>query len=318
MSKLILCSGEALYDFISKERGKNLGDSALFEKRVGGSPLNVAIGLVRLGAKVGFMTKLSTDSFGKGIYNFIKKEGITTDYLTTDNHGKTTLAFVSLMENGKPDFEFYREDASDTNLKWEDIQKFDFSKLSIFHFGSIAIINGATSETLIRLFEFLKGKVVTSFDPNVRPNLIDNKLGFLKKIYQIAKEVDILKMSDDDARYIFGTSKIIPIVNRLERRNKVTIITYGKDGSVCFYKDNLFKEKSRKYGEIIDTTGCGDAYMAGFLYIINESGISKNSIRNAQIYGTIAAGIVATKYGGADSMPYGKELDQYLREENIQ
>ena len=75
----VYCVGEALIDFVSKEAGKSLSEAKVFEKHVGGAPLNVAVGVSRLGVDTGFVGRVGNDPFGKNII-------ICTNYATVFSH----------------------------------------------------------------------------------------------------------------------------------------------------------------------------------------------------------------------------------------
>ena len=81
----ILCAGEILYDFISQSPNKGLGETKIFEKRPGGSPFNVAVGLAKLGADVSFLSKIGSDEFGKSLLKYIKENHINTDCIISQN-----------------------------------------------------------------------------------------------------------------------------------------------------------------------------------------------------------------------------------------
>jgi fructokinase len=307
---VILCAGEALFDFISKNPGMGLGRSVLFEKRPGGAPFNVAVGLSRLGDDVAFLTKLADDSFGKALKETMEKEGINTDYVVVEGGYKTTLAFVALDENGRPDFEFYRENAADMNLRFSEVSV-DFSKVSFYHFGSISIIQPPSSETFSEIFCRLEGKAITSFDPNVRRNLIKDRNAYLEKLREILKDVDVLKLSDTDMEYIVGEVNLEGFVKMYSRENKATFLTLGEKGSVAYYGGKIIKQKALKFGKTVDTTGCGDAYMAGVIHVINKEGLSLESVKRAAELGSLIAGIVATRYGAASAIPKIEELRKF-------
>eukprot|EP01037_Dinobryon_pediforme_P041228 gene41228-50861_t len=94
---MILPAGEALFDMIKRP------DSALIEPVIGGSTLNVALGLARLGRPTGYLTKLSTDYFGNQLADFLAREGIATDYVVRAPGMQTTLAFAFLQPGGHAD-----------------------------------------------------------------------------------------------------------------------------------------------------------------------------------------------------------------------
>ncbi len=308
--KYILCAGEALFDFISQDSGKSLRDSELFRRRPGGAPMNTAVGLSRLGNRVKFLSKLSSDQFGEALKEFMKKEGVETDLIKLSKGLKTTLAFVAVDESGKPDFTFYREQAADMNLRREEL-RIDPSEVSVYHFGSISLIEGPSSETFLSLFEELREFSITSFDPNIRKSLIKDRKTYLDKIRGVLERAHIVKLSDEDMSFISGYDDIEKFVRKYRRFDKVTIMTMGEKGSVVHFNGKVRQQKAWAPSEVVDTTGCGDAFIAGFLHVINRDGINWESVKRAQTFGTVSAGIVATRVGAASAMPSLGDIEKY-------
>ncbi len=122
----VLVGGEALFDFISAEIGSGLGVSKTFEKRIGGSPFNIAVGVRRLGVPVAFVGKFGDDQFGEALVEFLKNESIDVTHIVREEGTKTTLAFVAVDKEGKPEFRFYRDHAAIVIM------------LQIFRFGAMS------------------------------------------------------------------------------------------------------------------------------------------------------------------------------------
>jgi len=235
MLKPVLCGGEILLDFLSKDVGKGLADSMLFEKRPGGSIFNVAVGLRRLGVPASLLTKLGGDEFSQGLMSVITEEKINTECLRRDPDLKSTLAFVALNKEGKPEFRFYRENAADTRLTVSEIEHIDPQDYSMYHFGSIALIEKPASDAYLELLDMFHGeKVTTSFDPNIRPSLIHDRKSFLQMFYRVSEVVDILKMSDDDLEYITGLADAREGLRKMpDRTNALILVTLGKNGAIA-------------------------------------------------------------------------------------
>ncbi len=307
----ILCAGEILFDFISKSPNKGLGESELFEKRPGGSPFNVAVGLAKLGADVSFLTKIAQDQFGKFLFKYLKENGVNTKYSFMSEGLKTCLAFAAVDAQGKAEYEFYRDNAADTQLELKDIVNLDYEKFNIFHFGSIALIDEPTSSTLIRLFDiFISRGLLTSFDPNVRMSL-------LKNIEKYNKKVDILKMSDDDLYYLTEKKNVEEAINTLSiKEGTILFVTLGSEGSLV-YKDGVSRKVPGYKVKVVETVGCGDSFMAGILYKLKN--FSKNDLLDISLeelvdyadFANKCAAIVATRQGAASAMPTLSEVDRF-------
>jgi len=318
MLKPVLCGGEILLDFLSKDVGKGLADSMLFEKRPGGSIFNVAVGLRRLGVPASLLTKLGGDEFSQGLMSVITEEKINTECLRRDPDLKTTLAFVALNKEGKPEFRFYRENAADTRLTVSEIEHIDSQDYSMYHFGSIALLEKPASDAYLELLDMFHGeKVTTSFDPNIRPSLIHDRKSFLQMFYRVSEVVDILKMSDDDLEYITGLADAREGLRKMpDRTNAVILVTLGKNGAIASCRGQSRHVSTFNRVRVKDTTGCGDAFMAAILSGLLNSGdftaLSMSRLTDIVTFANAAATIVGTRYGASNSMPRLREVDRFL------
>jgi sugar/nucleoside kinase (ribokinase family) len=135
----VLVGGEALFDLISRAVGSGLGSSRNFEKRPGGSPFNIVVGIQRLGIPVAFVGKFGVDQFGEALVDFLKNESIDVTHIVRGPGTKTTVAFVAVDKEGKPEFRFYRDRAADIALREEELIKVQPGVFSIFHFGGTVL-----------------------------------------------------------------------------------------------------------------------------------------------------------------------------------
>src|SRR5260370_35231329 len=103
----VLVGGEALYDLISTNPGAGLAGTKAFEKRAGGSPFNIAVGVRRLGPPGTFGGKFGDDQFGEGLVQFLRNEQIGGDLIVRGPGTKKTRAFAGVESTRKSDFRFY-------------------------------------------------------------------------------------------------------------------------------------------------------------------------------------------------------------------
>jgi fructokinase len=327
MLKPVLCGGEILLDFLSKDVGKGLADSMLFEKRPGGSIFNVAVGLRRLGVSTSLLTKLGGDEFSQGLMSVIMEEKINTECLRRDPNLKTTLAFVALNEEGKPEFRFYREKAADTRLTVSEIKHVNPKDYSMYHFGSIALLEKPASDAYLELLNMFHGeKILTSFDPNIRPSLIHDRKSFLDMFYRISEMVDILKMSDDDLEYVTDLADAREGLRKIpDRTNALTLVTLGKNGAIVSCRGQSRHVPTFNRVKVKDTTGCGDAFMAAIISGLLNSGdfaaLSMSRLTDIVTFANATATIVGTRYGASNAMPRLREVDKFLsvhQNDNVQ
>ncbi|MCL1940882.1 MAG: carbohydrate kinase, partial [Synergistaceae bacterium] len=207
--KSILCAGEALCDFISTSVGAGLAGSTLFEKRAGGSPFNTAVGIARLGLPVALLAKVGTDEFGTALHNLMLAENLDPRFIVVGEGNNTTLAMAGLSKTGEPEFRFYRDNAADVSLTMQEVPAISPEEISLFHFGSISLVEEPAASTYVKIFRLLKKEgVLTSLDPNIRPLYANGKESYLKLIRSLLNKVDILKMSRDDLKWLTGKDTV--------------------------------------------------------------------------------------------------------------
>jgi len=180
--------GESLIDFVplnaTKQDGSVPGVAGTdFRMHSGGSILNVAVGLARLGHHVAFAGKLAEDYFGHHLLLRMKTEGVETRFVSTTK-AQTALAFVA-MEEGEPVYSFYGDGTADTLLTAADVPETLYQETSILHVGSISLLRGTTPATVLETFERLKGKALLSLDPNIRASLIHDEPAYRALLHRL-------------------------------------------------------------------------------------------------------------------------------------
>ncbi len=317
MQKEIICAGEVLFDMISKEPGKTVGDTERFEKRIGGSPFNICCGLARLGESVSFFSQIADDSFGKTIKGFLKDGGIDMKNTSVKEGSKTSLAFAAVDSEGKADYEFYRENTADCSIEVEKAEAVKLENCAIFHFGSLGIIDEPGNKAYMRLFERARENgVLTSFDPNVRQFYIKDKTNYIQLVSEIIAKTDILKLSDEDLAYITGIEDPEAALKTLpEKVDRMDFVTLGKAGCLI-HKAGRVKKVEGYTVDVADTVGCGDSFMAAILKIINHREAEQTTkfelMEKAAGFATACSAIVASRHG-ADTVPSVEEIKAFMR-----
>lgn len=263
----ILCIGEALIDMICLDTGVPLSEATNFTAKPGGAPANVAAAIGSLGGKVELVAKTGNDAFGKKLIATMHEFGVSTQWMIQSQDHFTTMAFVSLMENGERDFIFNR--GADGALRPEEVERIDLDDVSIIHFGSAtAFLPGPLQSAYQSLLKkALARKIFISFDPNYRHLLFTNNTPlFIERCWQFLTACHFCKLSDEEAMLITGQSSLTLAANILsEKSQSVFAITTGKDGALLGYNSSHTVVPGFQV-TAIDTTGAGDAFAGAVLY----------------------------------------------------
>ncbi len=298
----IITLGETLIDFTPLDN-----DNRDFRKNPGGAPANVAVALVRLGAKVSFIGKVGDDLFGKFLLNKLKEENVDITSTFSTKKARTAITFVSLDEKGDRSFEFYIDPSADRFLKPEEIKEKVFEDNKIFHFGSISLIDEpAQSATLKAIKLAKKNNNLVSYDPNLRLSLWNSVKEAKKIIVSVLDKCDILKVSKEELKFITEKSDIESGIKLIRNNYNIPYIfvTDGNKGSYSYHSKLEYTEAYKV--ETVDTTGAGDAFVAGILYNFNKvekKRIDDEFIKKATQFANYLASQAVTHKGAMTSLP---------------
>ena len=286
---MILSIGEILADVVmNSETGE-------MRAHVGGAPFNVAVSAAKSGARTVFLGRVGNDPLGK----FVAKEGNKFPLgmiLQKDDLRPTTIAFVSIDENGERSFRFTRENAADYHIEVDE-KIFKSVRPDTVHLGSLMLSEEAGRKCAYDIVSFTrKYGAVLSFDVNYREDVFKSADEAKKSYMPFIKEADILKFSREELE-LFYENDYLTALGELE--NPIVCVTCGKDGSIIRFHGKNIKADSVPV-KPVDTTGAGDAFFGAFL--AKTDGIfqtlTEDKIFDAARYANIK-GAEATMYEGA-------------------
>ncbi|WGT51006.1 carbohydrate kinase family protein [Thioclava nitratireducens] len=306
---MILSCGEALIDMLPRESAQ--GEPA-FAPYPGGAVFNTAIALGRLGARSGFLSGLSEDLFGQMLVHSLSDSGVDAG-LSVRSDRPTTLAFVTLTD-GHASYAFYDENTAGRMLKIEDMPAIPAEVKAMF-FGGISLpvepCGAAYEALMLREAE----SRVTMIDPNIRPGFIRDETAYRARLERMFAVADIVKVSDEDLRWIGGPGTIADLARGLLAKGpKLVFVTEGATGAHGFSKHCEVFVPARKV-EVIDTVGAGDTFNAGVLAALDRAdaldkrklaGAEKELISDCLKLGVAAAAVVVSRAGA--NPPWSDEL----------
>ncbi len=301
--KKVLCPGEALIDFVATEGLGNLEISNDFVKKAGGAPANAAGAMAKLGVDAYFMGAVGNDPFGDFLKNTMESYNINTKFLEQIDYKPTTLAFVSLTEDGERDFKFNR--GADAKLELKGVH--DLNQFDCFHFASATAFMGEELEhSYDMLLEYAKSnnKLVT-FDANYRDALFgDNQEKFIAKCKEYITNSDIVKLSDEEATLISGESDLIAAGETLQALSgKYLLITLGAEGTYLFSNQGMDHITTKKV-EMVDSTGAGDAFIGTVVALaVKEQELTLERMKEIVKIANKVGAITTQNYGALESIP---------------
>lgn len=315
-----ICVGAALVDMVAQVARHPKEDDEVFVSDLkilsGGAAANTAVSCSKLGLNTAFIGKLGLDDeFGTRILNDFEKSSVSTDFIKYSEKYNTGSAYVALNPGG--DRRIYAYSGAANYLSAADIKEDELSKTSMIYLSSLKNIK-----------PFYKAsKIGKNHDIPVilNPGMLIIELGF-KKIKSLFKLLDILILSENEFRSLLKIpsdktfSKVLyeQSAKKLKKLGiKIIIITLGKKGALLIFNETSKVIKPMLCEKVIDTTGAGDAFSAGFMYEFhkNQSFNFKRLIKCIKL-GNFVAGNCIQKLGARHGIPSLEEVRDFERSLN--
>jgi fructokinase len=302
----LLAIGETLIDFISEQTVPSLNEAETFRRFQGGSPGNIAANVARLGGVGALISKIGDDAFGRFCKAELEQAGVLADYLLLDPMVRTTVIFVS-KTIGTPDFSDYR--AADAELTPQEIPEEAIRRSRVVHASTFALSRRPCRDAVIRAFELAHrhGKLI-SLDPNYSPRLWPDKAEALAVLRQLYALATLTKPSLDDATRLFGPGKAVEdYIDRFHAWGpRLVVLTLGKDGAIVSLDGQRTRIPPRPV-KVVDSTGAGDAFWAGYLVSLLDG-------HNAVFSAHFAQAVVARKLERVGPLPSSLDRDALYRD----
>ena len=316
-SPQLVTLGELLVDFIGHPRAGRLADVESFSPKPGGAPANVAVGAQRLGVSSAFLGMVGRDAFGDMLRETLIREGVETRGLRDTSSQPTTLAFVALSEEGVPSFSFVRHPGADLSLRPEDVDASLLRAARVFHFGSLSLCASPAREATWHALEVARaaGCYVT-YDPNHRPALWSDDETARRQMLSVVAQVDLIKVSRDELRLLSGEEDLRAGARKLRAMGpRVVVVTLGGEG-IAATEGSAWVQLPPQAVAVVDTTGCGDAAMAGLIAGLLEgmpnlgagATIQPGLLRKALDFANRCGAHAATQHGAIPSLPRRTDL----------
>jgi fructokinase len=283
-----LVIGESLVDLVT------VPGSDTFTAYAGGSPLNVAVGLARLGRPVTLVTEFGDDHCGRLIGRRLRDSGVTV----RRNVQPTSIAIAALDDAGSAEYDFrfgWRLDAAHVG---------PLSTAVCLHTGSLAsLIEPGAAGVLAAVREARRHGLAVSFDPNVRPSLTPDRAAVAAKVEEFVAEATIVKASSEDATWLYPGSDPLESARRWARGGRLVILTMGARGCVGLTPAHAVAVPAQP-ARVADTVGAGDTFTAALLTHLQVRGalaapenLTPDEIRGALEFATRAAAITCENRG---------------------
>ncbi len=266
---MIAVLGEALIDLHAD------ADGVTFRAHPGGSPLNVAVALARLGVPATMLTRINrADLFGGMLVEHMASSGVDLRHVV-DATEPTGIAAVGIDEQGKARYSFSLSGTADQMWVEGELPEALPDDVAALHAGSlgVALEPGATQVADLLAREHARGEVTLTYDPNIRPALLGEPDAERARCERLVGVVDLVKASDEDAHWLYPDLSPAEVAARwVALGAAVAVITRGPDGAIASTAAGTW-EVPAPVITLVDTVGAGDTFMAGLLAGLSDLGV---------------------------------------------
>lgn len=304
--KFVLIYGDAFVDYIAEDQS-----NSRFTKFLGGATVNVAAGVARLGAASSFITVTGENETSEFVRNELAEEGVDLSFSQIVPEKEVSGVYVHLLENNERHFERYVDVTPDIQVDFSAIKNEIIHETSVFHFCSGTLFHPIALGTTRKIVENMKkSNVLISFDANIRPLRWSSEESCRETITSFFNMVDILKLTEEELFFLTETTSIEDGIKSMQQYNiEALLITIGAEGTYAVLHGEVVHVPVEKVIPV-DTTGAGDAFVAGILskiYLEGHPSTKEDWIRYIAFSNRLG-GICATKPGALSAMPRLKDL----------
>ncbi|MBJ2160124.1 sugar kinase [Variovorax sp. IB41] len=301
--------GEAMLLLVADRPGP-LEDAQAFHKRTAGAETNVAIGLSRLGLKVGWASRLGTDSMGRALLATMKGEGIDCSHVICDAAQRTGFQFKGRVTDGSdPPVEYHRKGSAASQMGPADVDEAWLRSARHLHAtGVFAAISETSLQAALKTMDVMRaaGRTI-SFDTNLRPTLWSSTETMRHWINELASRADWVLPGIEEGLLLTGHSEPEAVARFYrERGAKLVVVKLGAEGA---YYDSDVAGTGRVDGfpvkEVIDTVGAGDGFAAGVVSALLEGRSVPEAVRRGAWIGARAVQVL----GDTEGLPTRAELE---------
>jgi fructokinase len=315
----VLCLGEILFDLLADRPGKSLAEVESWTPYPGGALANVASALVKLGTPTAFIGCIGRDEPGTQLLELLKSIGVDTTGVQIHPTASTRKVYVLLSESGDRSFAGFGglepDQFADAYLVGSKLPEQLFLEAEYLVLGTLELAYPETRAAVFRALQLAEQynlKVV--LDINWRPMFWRDVNEAVPLIKQLWQHIDFLKLTDEEAQWLFNTTDAGAISYQLDTVEGV-LVTRGADEVSYCLTDNEGKVTPPSV-KVQDTTGAGDAFLAGFLHQLCLHGIAKLSnpkfAKDIVFYSCAVGGLTTTKPGAIAAQPNATEVEAFL------
>ncbi|MGH3510151.1 MAG: PfkB family carbohydrate kinase [Nocardioidaceae bacterium] len=250
-----MVAGESLVDIVRPLDGAEV-------YAAGGSPMNVAVGLARLGVDTTLVTEIGDDDLGRVIIEHVTASGVelAPDAVVPGRRTSTATARLDRQMSARYDFD----------LRWDPAPYQLPGSVTGLHVGSLdALLEPGRALVADLVAETVRRNRFVSYDPNVRAGLVGDPEAAWRDVRALARQAGLVKLSDEDCRVLRPDRPERECLAELLDDAPLVVVTRGASGASAYAGARAVSVPGRS-GTVVDTVGAGDSFMAALIAVVSE------------------------------------------------
>ncbi len=315
----VICIGAALVDMVAQVTRYPADDDEVFVSDLtllsGGAAANTAYACAKIGLSTAFIGKLGGhDAFGNKILNDFKEVNVDTKFIKYSEHHGTGSAYIALNKRG--DRRIYAHSGAANYLSKEDLLEKELINTKIIFLSSLKNLEPFIEAAIIGR----NNKIPVVLNPGML--IIDQGLKNIKKLLE---KIDLLILSQNEYASLFNIEECDLNEDLIQEKSstlfklgiQVIITTLGKKGALLLTSSRAELLPPLKLKSLIDTTGAGDAFSAGFVYgLVQNINLKFEHLKNNVEIGNFVAGNCIQELGARNGIPNREDLIFFLDSSN--
>jgi len=312
--------GRVAIDFNPTDYNRPLDESSNFNKYLGGSPANIAVGMARLGNRVGFLGRVSDDQFGTYVTKYFQNEGIDVSHIRRCEHGeKLGLTFTEMLSPTESSILMYREGVADLQLSPEDVDEEYIRSSACLLISGTALCTSPTREACFKALTYARRNgVPVVFDADYRAYTWKSMDEIAIYTSMVAEKADIIMGSREEFDLM---ERLLGLDGTDEKSAEywlglcasICVIKHGKSGSRAYSREGCFNVKPFPV-KALKGFGGGDGYASSFLHAM----MAGKSLDDALERGSASAAMLVASHACSKDMPTEEALEAFIASEKAQ
>lgn len=305
----VLTYGDAFVDYIATTKNNDL-----FDLYLGGATVNVSAGVSRLGVPSAFITITGDDEISSFFCQALQAEGVDLTHSIKRPEKRISGVYIHLTEANDRVFASYDNETPDLQVTADELAGEAFESASLFHFCSGTLFHPEARETTAQALELAKSHdVICSYDVNIRPLRWESEELCRQTVLRFLPQADILKLTVEELLFLMEADSLEAGIESLKKyRLPVVFVTDGENGTHAVFQEETIHVPVVPV-QPVDTTGAGDAFMAGIIRHVHLNGMPKNQQQLVACagFGNKLGALCATRAGAITAMPRSEDMEDW-------